>query len=131
MRAKGLDVSWLATVVAHLDEACGLTRKMLVLIHRLSVGFGAAGGVKVGVEAILCIVDLALQEGILITILFLSEDDLVKGLVDLGLRGMTPSVGVDIEGRLSDGAFEGLGKDSVGGEGVLTTDRVELVLAHL
>ena len=131
MRAKGLDVSWPATVISHLDEACGLFWKMLVLVHWLGVDFSAAGSVKAGVEAVLCIVDLALQEGILIAILFLSEDDFGEGLVDLCLCGVVPFVGADVEGGLSDGAFEGLGKDGVGGEGVLTTNRVELVLACL
>ena len=86
---------------------------------------------KAGAEVVLCIIDLALQEGVLISILFLSEDDLGEGLVNLSLCGMAPLVGVDVEGGLSDGAFKGLGKGSVGSEGVLTTNRVELILACL
>ena len=124
-------MSWLATVVAHLDEACGLTWKMLVLVHQLGVDFGSAGGMKAGAEAVLCIINFALHEVILITILFLSEDDLGEGLIDLGSRGVAPFVGADVEGGLRDCAFEGLGKDGVGGEGVLTADRVELALAFL
>ena len=109
-------MSQLATVVAHLDEVCSLTWKILVLVYQLGVGLGAAGGMKVGVEVVLCIIDFALHEVVLVTILFLSEDDLGEELVDLGLRGMAPSVGANIEGELHDCAFEGLGKDSVGGE---------------
>ena len=129
VRAKGLNVSWLATVVAHLNEVRSLTWKTFVLVHWLSVNFGAAWGMKAGAEAVLCVVDFALYEVILITILFLSKDNLGEGLVNFSSHGVTPFVGADIEGRLRDSAFEGLGKDSVGGEGVLTADRVELALA--
>ena len=102
-----------------------------MLVYRLSVGFSAAWGMKVGVEAVLCIVDFALHEVILITILFLSEDDLGEKLVNLGSCGVTPFVGVDVEGGLHDRAFKGLGKDSVGGKGVLTADRMELAFVFL
>ena len=108
MRAKGLDMSWPATVVAHLDEVCGLTWKMFVLIHQLGVDFSVTWGVKAGVETVLCVVDFALHEIILVTILFLSKDDLGKGLVDLSLRGVTPFVGANVEGRLCDGVTRGL-----------------------
>ena len=42
---------------------------------------------------------------------------------------MAPFVGANIEGELSDGAFEGFGKDSVGNKGVSVASRVKLVLA--
>ena len=122
-------MSWPATVIAHLDEACGLAWKMLMLIHQLGVDFGVVGGMQKGVKAVLCIFNLALQEGVLIAILFLSEDDLGEGLVDFSPGGVAPFVGADIKGGLSDGAFEGLGKDGVDGEGVLVFSRVELVFA--
>ena len=124
-------MSQLATIVAHLNEACSLTWKMFVLVHWLGVDFGAVWGMKAGVEAVLCIVDFALYKVVLVAILFLSEDDLGEGLVDLNSRGMTPFVGADVESGLRDGASEGLGKDGIGGEGVLTANRVELALAFL
>ena len=131
MRAEGSDVPQLATVIAHLDEVCGLTWKTLILVYQLSVGLGAVGGMKARAKVVLCIINLALQEGVLITILFLSKDDLGEELVNLGPCGVKPSVEADVEGRPSDGAFKELDKDSVSSEGVLTTDRVELVLACL
>ena len=111
MRAKGLDMSQLATIVAHLDKVCSLTWKMFVLVHRLGVDFGAAWGMKVEAEVVLCIVDFALYEVVLIAILFLSEDDLGKGLVNFSSCGVTPFVGADVKGGLCDGASERFGKD--------------------
>ena len=118
----------------------GLARKMLVFVHQLGVCFSVLGGVQARVEAVLCIIDLALQEGVLIAVFFFSgsmlfrafsEVDLSEVFVNFGPFGMVPFVGMDVEGRLGDGAFKELGKNGISSEGVLVSSRIELIFTGI
>ena len=68
--AKGPNVSWLATLVTHLDNPDGFTGDAPVCVHRLDAdgGSGALWGVQAVAEAVFHTFDLAIDEvtGILI-----------------------------------------------------------------